>query len=43
MNWEQVASAFDTEIEKMAKTGQSPADTAKAIQTKATAIGTGGS
>jgi multiple sugar transport system substrate-binding protein len=43
VNWEQVASAFDTEIEKMAKTGQSPADTAKAIQTKATAIGTGGS
>ncbi|TDW19356.1 sugar ABC transporter substrate-binding protein [Kribbella kalugense] len=43
VNWEQVASAFDTEVEKMAKTGQSPADTAKAIQTKATAIGTGGS
>ncbi|WP_350273916.1 sugar ABC transporter substrate-binding protein [Kribbella sp. HUAS MG21] len=43
VNWEQVAKAFDTEIEKMAKSGQSPADTAKAIQTKASAIGTGGS
>jgi len=41
VNWEQVATAFDTEIEKMAKAGQSPADTAKATQTKATAIGTG--
>jgi multiple sugar transport system substrate-binding protein len=29
-------------VEKMVKAGQSPADTAKAIQTKASAIGTGG-
>jgi multiple sugar transport system substrate-binding protein len=43
VNWEQVAAAFDAEIEKMVKAGQSPADTAKAIQTKASAIGTGGS
>jgi multiple sugar transport system substrate-binding protein len=43
VNWEQVAKAFDTEVEKMAKSGQSPADTAKAIQTKASAIGPGGS
>jgi multiple sugar transport system substrate-binding protein len=43
VNWEQVAKAFDTEVEKMAKSGQSPADTAKAIQTKASQIGTGGS
>ena len=40
VNWEQVANAFDTEIEKMAKSGQSPADTAKATQTKASSIGT---
>ncbi|MFK4087463.1 sugar ABC transporter substrate-binding protein [Kribbella sp. NPDC020789] len=43
VNWEQVAAAFDTEIEKMVKAGQSPADTAKAVQTKAAQIGTGGS
>jgi multiple sugar transport system substrate-binding protein len=41
VNWEQVATAFDTEVEKMAKAGQSPADTAKAIQTKAASIGAG--
>jgi multiple sugar transport system substrate-binding protein len=28
-------------VEKMAKAGQSPADTAKAIQAKASSIGTG--
>ncbi|MFC6161844.1 sugar ABC transporter substrate-binding protein [Kribbella sp. NPDC058693] len=43
VNWEQIAAQFDTEVEKMAKAGQSPADTAKAIQTKATQIGAGGS
>ena len=43
VNWEQVATAFDAEVEKMVKAGQSPADTAKAIQAKASAIGTGGS
>jgi multiple sugar transport system substrate-binding protein len=41
VNWEQVATAFDTEIERLAKSGQSGADTAKATQTKATSIGTG--
>lgn len=41
VNWEQVASAFDTEVEKLTKSGLSPAETAKAIQAKATAIGTG--
>jgi multiple sugar transport system substrate-binding protein len=41
VNWEQVATAFDAEVEKMAKAGQSPADTAKAIQAKASSIGTG--
>lgn len=41
VNWEQVATAFDTEIEKLTKSGQPPADTAKAIQTQATSIGTG--
>ncbi|ONI71972.1 ABC transporter substrate-binding protein [Kribbella sp. ALI-6-A] len=41
VTWEQVAAAFDTEVEKMAKAGQSPAETAKAIQTKASSIGTG--
>lgn len=42
VNWEQVATAFDTELEKMAKSGQSAADTAKATQSKASSIGTGG-
>jgi multiple sugar transport system substrate-binding protein len=41
VKWEQVATAFDTEIEKLVKSGQSPADTAKAVQTQATSIGTG--
>ena len=41
VNWEQVATAFDAEIEKLAKAGQSPAETAKATQTKAASIGTG--
>jgi multiple sugar transport system substrate-binding protein len=43
VNWEQIAAQFDAEVEKMVKAGQSPADTAKAIQTKATQIGAGGS
>ncbi|WP_371404423.1 sugar ABC transporter substrate-binding protein [Kribbella sp. NBC_00662] len=43
VNWEQIAAQFDSEVEKMTKAGQSPADTAKAIQTKATQIGAGGS
>jgi multiple sugar transport system substrate-binding protein len=41
VNWEQVATAFDTEVEKMAKANQSPEETAKAIQAKAASIGTG--
>jgi multiple sugar transport system substrate-binding protein len=41
LTWEQVAAGFDAEIEKLAKTGQTPQDTAKAIQQKATSIGTG--
>jgi len=39
--WEQVAAAFDSEVEKLAVAGQDPATTAKAIESKATAIGTG--
>lgn len=39
--WEQVAAAFDLEVEKLAKSGQDPAATAKAIQTQAQGIGTG--
>jgi multiple sugar transport system substrate-binding protein len=39
--WEQVAAVFDTEVEKMAKSGQSPDQTAKTIEEKAKAIGTG--
>jgi multiple sugar transport system substrate-binding protein len=41
VNWEQVATAFDTQVEKLVKAGQSPADTAKAIQADASKIGTG--
>jgi len=39
--WEQVSAAFDSEVEKLAVAGQDPATTAKAIESKATAIGTG--
>jgi multiple sugar transport system substrate-binding protein len=39
--WEQVAAAFDIEVEKLAKSGQDAAATAKAIQTQAEGIGTG--
>lgn len=39
--WEQVAAGFDTEIEKMVKTAATAQETAKAIQQKATSIGTG--
>lgn len=39
--WEQVAAAFDAEMEKLAKTGESPQDAAKNIQSKAASIGTG--
>jgi multiple sugar transport system substrate-binding protein len=39
--WEQVAAAFDSEMEKLAKTPQSAQDTGKNIQGKAASIGTG--
>ncbi len=39
--WEQVAAAFDTEVERLVKTGETAAGAAKAIQQKAESIGTG--
>jgi len=39
--WEQVAAAFDTEMEKVAKSGLDPAAALKAVQSKADSIGTG--
>ncbi|WP_456844216.1 sugar ABC transporter substrate-binding protein [Cellulomonas sp. P5_C6] len=39
--WEQVANVIDTELEKVCKTGEDPAEAAKAIQQQAEAIGTG--
>jgi multiple sugar transport system substrate-binding protein len=39
--WEQVAAAFDIEVEKLAKSGADPAAVAKTVQDKANAIGTG--
>lgn len=39
--WEQVSAVFDTEIEKLAKSGTDPATVAKTIQDKVDAIGTG--
>jgi multiple sugar transport system substrate-binding protein len=39
--WEQVAAAFDTEMEKVAKSGLAPAAALKAAQTQADSIGTG--
>lgn len=40
--WEQVASAFETEMEKVSKTDADPATALKTVQSKAQAIGTGG-
>jgi multiple sugar transport system substrate-binding protein len=40
--WEQVATAFDTEMEKVMKVGEDPAVALKAVQVKADSIGTGG-
>lgn len=40
--WEQVAAAFDTEMEKVAKSGLDPSAALKAVQAKADSIGTGG-
>ena len=39
--WEQVATAFDTEMEKVTKTGADPAASLKAVQQQAQSIGTG--
>ncbi|GLY95173.1 sugar ABC transporter substrate-binding protein [Actinoplanes sp. NBRC 103695] len=39
--WEQVSAAFDTEVEKLAKSGEDPATVARTVQSKAEAIGTG--
>ena len=40
--WEEVASAFDSEMEKVTKSGLDPATALKAVQVKADSIGTGG-
>jgi multiple sugar transport system substrate-binding protein len=39
--WEQVAAAFDTEMEKVTKSGLDPATALKTVQSKADSIGTG--
>ena len=39
--WEQVAAAFDTEMEKVTKSGLDPAAALKTVQSKADSIGTG--
>ena len=39
--WEQVAAVFDTEVEKIAKTGADPAAALRRVQNRADAIGTG--
>ncbi|GIF62754.1 sugar ABC transporter substrate-binding protein [Asanoa ishikariensis] len=39
--WEQIAASFDLEVEKLCKSNVDPAAAAKAIQEKASAIGTG--
>lgn len=39
--WEQVAAQFDSEMEKVTKTGADPAAALKAVQTQAESIGTG--
>jgi multiple sugar transport system substrate-binding protein len=40
--WEQIAAGVDTELEKIAKGTTSASDAAKAMQSQATSIGTGG-
>jgi multiple sugar transport system substrate-binding protein len=40
--WEQVAATIDAEIERVAKSGADPAAATKAMQEKASSIGTGG-
>ncbi|MFQ6171872.1 sugar ABC transporter substrate-binding protein [Oryzobacter sp. R7] len=39
--WEQVVTAFDTEMEKVTKTGADPAAALKTVQSQADSIGTG--
>lgn len=39
--WEQVIASFDSEMEKVTKTGEDPAAALKAVQAKADSIGTG--
>jgi multiple sugar transport system substrate-binding protein len=39
--WEQVVSSFDTELEKVTKTGADPAAALKTVQQQADSIGTG--
>ena len=39
--WEQVAAVFDTEMEKVAKTGEDPGAAMKTVEDKANSIGTG--
>ena len=39
--WEQVVTSFDTEMEKVTKTGSDPAAALKAVQQQADSIGTG--
>ena len=39
--WEQIAAVIDTELEKVCKTGEDPAQAAKNIQQQADQIGTG--
>jgi len=39
--WEQVIAGFDTEMEKVMKSGLDPAAALKTVQTKADSIGTG--
>jgi multiple sugar transport system substrate-binding protein len=40
-NWEQVAAAFDTQMEKVTKSGEDPATALKTLQSQAGSIGTG--
>jgi multiple sugar transport system substrate-binding protein len=40
--WEQVITSFDTEMEKVTKTGADPAAALKTVQKQADSIGTGG-
>lgn len=40
--WSEISAAINDEMEKVTTGGESPADAAKALQAKATSIGTGG-